>query len=191
LILLCSQFSCSTSYTLPLIGPENSHNPPLVFTVKRLLAASPVEQAKWFREFWQSAAPKVGESSAIGFGQWMAEQHGAPAATSPDDLLTQPPGVASGGWSGWLGEVEAEEEAAVEGGAGTSEEGSEGGEAAEGPEGSDLEEGALPEEGDAAVDEVISLPAAFAILRVRLCLVQQMIAHMLCVQHSLRAQLLV
>jgi hypothetical protein len=129
-------------------------------------AASPIEQARWFREFWQSAAPKVGEPGATGFGQWVAERHGAPVATSLDDILAQPPVVASGGWSGWLGEVEAEDKAAVKSGAVLSGEGGEEDVAtAEGlegseegsEEGSDLEAGALPEEGDEAVDEVSPL----------------------------------
>jgi hypothetical protein len=126
-----------------------------------LHAASLVEQARWFREFWQSCTPKVGETGATGFGQWVAERHGAPVATSIDDVLAQPAETAHGGWSGWLQELDVETDTVGEAagpeklGSVTEQETSEKRDIEDSSsEGSELEEGAVPGEGDEAVDEV-------------------------------------
>jgi hypothetical protein len=71
-------------------------------------AGGAAEQARWFRAFWASPAPKVGEPGAKGFNQWVAEQHGAAPVEPIDAVLAGPAPVAdapsdgAAGWTGWL-----------------------------------------------------------------------------------------
>lgn len=54
-------------------------------------AGGVVEQARWFRAFWADAsAAKLGERGAKGFGQWLAEQHGAAQRNAIDAVMAAP-----------------------------------------------------------------------------------------------------
>lgn len=141
----------------------------LVRRTPRACAGGAVEQARWFRTFWQSDAPKVGEARAKGFAQWVAEQHGAPVAEAVDEILERPPAAANQadvGWSGWLEGVEAEAEAAAEAEAGVSEApevaAAEDADAAESD--GDLEAGRVPED----MDEIDEARATLALARFEL-----------------------
>lgn len=114
-----------------------------------------MDQARWFRAFWQSDAPKVGEVGAKGFAQWVAEQHGAPVLDPIDATLARPPAAGGGGglgWSGWLEGIEDEAEADAAP-AGVPEASPPAEDAEDEQAGSDLEAGRVPEDMD-EIDEV-------------------------------------
>jgi hypothetical protein len=69
------------------------------------VCAAPTQagQLRWFRAFWESGAPLLGDLEATGFGPWVAVQHGAEPASLPAIEGTAPSATAGqAGWSGWL-----------------------------------------------------------------------------------------
>jgi hypothetical protein len=65
--------------------------------------ANLASMTRWFREFWTSGAPRIGDKGARGFSQWVAVQHGAgPAEESDPEEDAAPSEAPTGDWSGWV-----------------------------------------------------------------------------------------